>query len=96
MKKAGKNIKSSGSLSGVINIGKDTLTKLNAVGINTYSELKDLGTEKTFLRLRALDPGACLSLLYGIEGAIEGVKWHSLSPEKKYELQVFFNMLDKK
>jgi hypothetical protein len=35
-------------------------------------------------------------LLYGLEGAIEGIKWSELSAEKKQELQYFFRMVKKK
>lgn len=85
-----------GGFSKVVNIGKDTESKLKKVGIDSIEKLKSAGYEQAFLRLQALDPGACLSLLYGLEGAIEGVKWHELSEEKKLELQQFFKMAKKK
>ena len=75
-----------------INIGKDTESKLIQVGIDSFKELETIGSEQAFLRLQVIDPGACLSLLYGLEGAIEGVKWNELSIEKKKELQEFFKM----
>lgn len=76
-------------LSNRINIGKDTETKLIRVGIDSFKKLKSIGSKKAFIKLQAIDPGACLSLLYGLEGAIEGVKWNKLSPEKKLSLQRF-------
>ncbi len=79
-----------------INIGKDTEQKLIQVGIDSYEKLTNLGSEQAFLRLLALDSGACLSLLYGLEGAIEGIKSKELSNEKKKELQQFFKMAKKK
>ncbi len=79
-----------------INIGKDTEQKLIQVGIDSYEKLTNLGSEQAFLRLQALDSGACLSLLYGLEGAIEGIKSKELSNEKKKELQQFFKMAKKK
>jgi len=48
------------------------------------------GYEQAFIRLHGIDTGACLSLLYGLAGAIEGTKWNKLSPEKKRELQHFY------
>jgi hypothetical protein len=36
-----------------------------------------------------------LSFLYGLAGAIDGVKWCDLSPEKKKEVQEFFKMVKK-
>jgi DNA transformation protein and related proteins len=80
------------TLSGRINIGKDTETKLIAAGIDSFEKLAEIGSEQAFLRLQVFDPGACLNLLYGLEGAIEGIKWHELSPEKKQELLQFHKM----
>ena len=82
-------------LSEVINIGKDTRSKLIQVGIDSYEKLVSAGSEGAFIRLRTVDPGACLSLLYGLEGAIEGVKWNRLSADKKQSLQQFFKSLKK-
>ena len=77
------------------NIGKDTETKLIQVGINSYAELKKAGTEQAFLRLQTLDPGACIQLLFGLEGAIEGIPYNQLSPQKKQELREFHRMSKK-
>lgn len=82
-------------LSDHINIGKDTETKLIQVGIGSYEDLVSLGSEVAFIRLQTIDPGACLSLLYGLEGAIEGTKWHELSSEKKMLLQEFYKRTKK-
>jgi DNA transformation protein len=75
------------------NMGKDTIRRLKEVGIHSASELKAVGSEQAYLRLRAVDPGACLSLLCGLEGAVQGTRWHQLPPERKEELKHFINML---
>jgi len=77
------------------NVGKDLYKKLMALGIDTPEKLKKTGTEQTYLRIKALDPGACLSLLCAIEGAIQGIRWHDLSPERKQELKQFIHMAKK-
>lgn len=82
-------------LSNQINIGEDTKAKLIQVGIDSFEKLASIGAEQAFIRLQKLDPGACLSLLYGLDGAIEGIKWNKLSPERKQELQQFFKMAKK-
>ena len=82
-------------LSNQINIGKDTEAKLIQVGIDSYEKLVTIGSEGAFIRLQTIDPGACLSLLYGLEGAIEGVKWNKLSADKKQTLQQFYKMTKK-
>ena len=72
-----------------INIGKDTAAKLIKVGINSIDELTALGTEQAFIRLQALDAGACMCLLYSIDGAISNTKWNQISAERKQELKAF-------
>ena len=77
------------------NIGKDTEAKLIQVGICSYAELKAVGTEQAFLQLQAMDPGACIQLLYGLHAAIEGIPANQLSEVKKQELKVFHKMSQK-
>jgi len=83
------------NLSQQINIGKDTEVKLIQVGIDTFEKLVSIGTEQAFIRLQTLDPGACINLLYGLDGAIQGIKWNKLPHERKLELQQFLNMTQK-
>lgn len=82
-------------LSSHINIGKDTEKKLKQLGIDTFEKLRTLGYEQAFIQFQTMDPGACLSLLYGLAGAIDGVKWNKLSPERKLEVQEFYKMTKK-
>ena len=79
-----------------INIGLDTESKLIRLGIDSFNKLELIGSEQAFLRLQTIDPGACLSLLYGLDGAINGIKWNELSPIRKQELQQFYKMTKKK
>ena len=44
-----------------------------------------------FMRIRTQrDPGACLHMLYGIEGAIQGIPKTQISAARKQELRTFF------
>jgi DNA transformation protein len=79
-----------------INIGLDTESKLIRVGIDSFNKLESIGSEQAFLRLQTIDSDACLSLLYGLDGAINGIKWNELSPVRKQELQQFYKMAKKK
>jgi DNA transformation protein and related proteins len=83
------------TLTGRINIGKDTEAKLIKSGIDSLEKLEELGSEKAFLLLQAIDPGACINLLYGLEGAIEGIKWHDLPAQKKQALLQFHKLSQK-
>ncbi|MGO2891308.1 TfoX/Sxy family protein [Enterococcus devriesei] len=77
------------------NIGVVNEEKLAQVGINTPDELRELGTEQAFLKIRHLvDDGACLHLLYGLEGAILDIPKRELSERRKSELRDFFRHLN--
>lgn len=82
-------------LAKIINIGSDTENKLIQIGIDSLEKLIEAGSERAFLKIKTIDPGACLSLLYGLEGAILGVKWYDIPAERKQELKQFFNLADR-
>lgn len=75
------------------NIGPELARLLGEVGIHDAEELRTLGTQEAFLRLKAHDPGACFHKLTAIEGAVQGVRKFQLAPERKAELRVFFDQL---
>ncbi len=81
-------------LSSLPNVGKVLEQNLIAIGIQTPEQLRDLGSKEAFMRIRLhADPGACLHMLYGIEGAVRGVRDTLLDAETKQELKAFFNAL---
>ena len=77
------------------NIGNTLAELLRETGISSPDELYENGTYQAFIRIRAFDPEACFSKLCAIEGAIEGIRWHDLSKEKKAELKHFFTLISK-
>ncbi len=80
------------SLSSLPNIGKTLKEKLNKVGINTPEELISLGSENTLIRIREIDKSGCYNMLCALEGAIQGIRWHRLTKEKKEELKEFLRL----
>lgn len=80
-----------GELANLFNIGSVVEEQLNAVGITTYEQLKEIGSRQAWLHIKAIDPSACIHRLYALEGAIQGVKKAQLSVEKKEELKEFYN-----
>lgn len=48
--------------------------QLNQVGINTYDQLKEMGSRQAWLKIKAIDDSACINRLYGLEGAVQGIK----------------------
>lgn len=82
-------------LSTHVNIGKDTEAKLTQVGIDSFDKLQAIGSEGAFLRLQAIDPGACLHLLYALDGAVSGVRKKDLPHERKQALLQFYKRVKK-
>jgi len=79
-------------LSKLPNVGKVLEENLLAVGIQTLEQLQEIGAEEAFRRIRfQRDPGACLHMLYGIQGAILGIPDKFLSADIKQELKAFFH-----
>ena len=76
-----------GELAKLPNIGKVVEEQLNQVGIYNEEDLKSVGAEQAWLRIKQIDESACISRLLAIEGAIQGVKKILLPEERKKELK---------
>lgn len=79
-----------GELSKLPNIGKVVEEQLNQVGIYNEEDLKTVGAEQAWLRIKQIDESACINRLLAIEGAIQGVKKILLPEERKKELNEFY------
>ncbi len=77
------------------NIGPQLAKYLEQVGVESPAELRNSDAESLFIQIRAIDPSACICKLMAIDGAIKGIRWHNLSPERKEELKHFIKMLGK-
>lgn len=75
------------------NIGKVAEALLINAGIDTPEKLKGIGSKEAFIKIRLLDPTACLHMLYGLEGAVQGIKDTGLSSETKQDLKAFYKKL---
>ncbi|MGI5854751.1 MAG: TfoX/Sxy family DNA transformation protein [Bacillota bacterium] len=49
-------------------------------------------SKEAFVRIKMIDPGAYLHMLYGLQGAIEGIKDSLLSKSTKEEVNKRSNM----
>lgn len=75
-------------------IGPVNAAKLEKAGIQTPEQLRALGAEQAFLRIRAsADPGACLHLLYGLEAGVQNHPKNQLPEADKQRLRTFFSLL---
>ncbi|MBN2348635.1 MAG: TfoX/Sxy family protein [Bacteroidales bacterium] len=83
-------------LSDLPNIGKTLAEKLKKVGIHNEQELKNTGSANAIQKIATIEnSGACINMLYALEGAIQGIRWHRLDDEKKQELKQFYWILNK-
>ena len=76
------------------NIGKTLAQKLGQVGIYSQAKLICTGAEDTYLKLKTVEEHTCLNMLYAIEGAIQGIRWHKLDEHRKFELKEFYSLKD--
>ncbi|MBN2425418.1 MAG: TfoX/Sxy family protein [Calditrichaceae bacterium] len=76
------------------NIGPVLAEKLIKAGITSPEILKSTGSENAFIKLKMIDETACFNTLCALEGAIQDVRWHDLSAERKKELNNYFRMIE--
>jgi DNA transformation protein len=75
-------------------IGPVAARLLTEAGIPDAQTLRSLGAREAFARIRAqVDPGACLQLLTGLEGAVRGIRARDLPPQDKAELRDWYRAL---
>ena len=72
------------------NIGKVAVRQLIQVGIESPEKLKAIGAKEAWLKIQAIDDSAYLNRLYGLEGAVEGIKKSQLDFETKADLKQFY------
>ena len=74
-------------LTSLRNIGKELDRKLKAVDIATAEELREVGSEEAFVRLKLRDPQVCLVHLYALEGAVSDREYNELPEDVKRRLK---------
>ena len=89
MKAISENREGDISLKNLPNIGSTLANLLNEAGITSAGQLYETGAAEAFIRIRAIDPDACYCKLCALEGAIEGIRWHDLTPAKKSGTEAF-------
>jgi DNA transformation protein len=70
------------------NLGQEAARLLVAAGVPTPQALRGLGAVAAARRIRAIRPDdpPCRSLLAGLEGAIRGVRWHTIPKAEREAL----------
>jgi DNA transformation protein and related proteins len=84
------------SLTDLPNIGKTLADKLRSVGIENEHDLQTIGSENAIIKIATIEnSGTCINMLYALEGAIQGIRWHQLDNGRKQELRDFYSMMKK-
>lgn len=86
----------SSNLTNIPNIGKVLAEKLEKIGVHTKEQLSAMGSENALIKIATLEGGdVCINMLYALEGAIQGVRWHNLDKETKQAMKEFYGMITK-
>ena len=78
-------------LSALPNIGAVLAEELEKAGIRSPEQLRDIGSVQAAARIASGDKEACYNLLFALEGAIRGVRWHSMPKAERAELKAEFD-----
>lgn len=74
------------------NIGATLAAELHKIGVENEWHLKKLGSVDSAVRISLAGRGACYSLLYALEGAIRGVRWHELPKKDREQIKKTFDI----
>ncbi|MDP8211497.1 MAG: TfoX/Sxy family protein [Candidatus Stygibacter australis] len=72
------------------NIGKILEGRLVEAGVDSVEKLIALGSKTAFMKMVEIDSEVCISVIYSLEGAIQGIRWHDLDRRKREELKKFY------
>jgi len=78
-------------LTALPNIGPVLAVKLRESGITSYDDLAKLGSVGAMLRIARGSKVVRYNMLYALEGAIRGVRWHSISNDERAKLREAFD-----
>ena len=68
------------------NIGQVLAEKLASAGITSLDELTAVGSIEAMLRMGETNLSASANMLFALEGAIRGVRWHALPQQERQKL----------
>ncbi|MFL0800771.1 MAG: TfoX/Sxy family protein [Agarilytica sp.] len=77
---------SSGDLLGLKNLGMASVNILHAVGVNSYTDLSQMGAVEAYCRIKSRGIHVSKVMLYALQGALMDVHWNDLTPDLKAQL----------
>lgn len=76
----------SADLIGLKNLGMASVNILQAIGINSYKELSNVGAVDAYCRIKSRGIHVSKVMLYALQGALMDVHWNDLPPDMKDQL----------
>ena len=77
------------------NIGPVLAEKLNGIGVESYDDLAEMGSVEALIRIGQTDITAFANMLYALEGAILGVRWHDIPKDYREKVKnEFYRAID--
>jgi DNA transformation protein len=74
-------------------IGEKLKENLINAGYDYLEDAREDGAEHVFRKIRQNNEFACISMLYGLERALQGVGYKELDKERKNKLLKFFRKI---
>lgn len=76
------------ALTDMPNVGREVARLLALAGISTPDELVRVGAVEAAIRIGKIRPDdpPCRSMVAGLDGAIQGVRWHAIPKEERDRL----------
>ena len=68
-------------------IGEVLAEKLDTIGVESREDLVTMGSVEAVLEIGETDQSACYNMLYALEGAIRGVRWHAIPEAERRSLK---------
>jgi DNA transformation protein len=81
-----------GDLTKFPNIGPVLAGKLKQIGVRALADLIEMGSIEATIRIGASDLSACFNMLYALEGAISGIRWHDIPKGDREKLKADFKL----
>lgn len=73
------------------NIGTVLAERLGKIGVESRADLSKMGSIEAVLKVDERDIDTCYNMLYALEGAIRGVRWHAIPKEERTLLKEAFD-----
>jgi DNA transformation protein len=77
-------------LADLLNLGQVVASQLKQAGVDAPTRLRRLGSIGAALKLTEVGIDVCSSKLSALEGAIRGVRWHSIPAQERADLMKRF------